>query len=809
MIELRNKKRIVNLLVLLVITTLLMPGKSYCQDEQLENLKKEISDNSPAFAREKLFIHTDKSLYQPNEIIWMKLYVTEAITHRPLDISKLAYVELINESGKAVLQGKIDIESGQGNGSFVVPSYLPSGKYLLRSYTNWMKNAGPDYFFTKLITILNVQKKPEWSDADNKDSLFVTFFPEGGNLVNGIVNTVAFQITDKYGKGINANGLLINRNNDTLIRFTPLRYGLGHFSFTPAEGGTYAVVLEGYKYAVRFSLPEIKQYGYVMHLEDSGKSPVTIQVATNLSLEGTPVFLLGHSQGAVQYSGAGKFQNGKASFSIDTSTLAPGITTFTVFDGQHNPVCERLFFKRPSVSLDIRLESKASEYSLRQKIDVDISAYTASVPAENGNLSVSVVLNDSLAERTAEDISSYLWLSSDLKGNVENPGYYFYEKGNEVREATNNLMMTHGWRRLISNHILSSQPDPLYLPEYSGPLVQVKVVNKISGKPVPKVTVYLSIPDEHFQFHSSISDTSGICNFIVNNFFGDGEMVLQTNPGENNNYRLEVITPYFSSSGTYHLPPLKSGLVIQPNVNDQVLHAYVQQAFSGSRATDKFYSPSHFDTTAFFGKGDSRYLLDDYTRFTTMEEVMREYIMEVLVRKNAGKYHFRVRNVPYKYYFDNDPLVLLDGVPLFDIDKIMAFDPLKIKSASVVARNYYLSGKPFDGIISYTTYKGDMAGMELDPAVILMGYEGVQLQREFYSPRYESNSELNNRIPDFRNVLYWKPDIYTDANGKAHISFYSSDLPGNYKIFLQGITQGGTTGRAFLDLKINENRRKE
>ncbi|MEJ0107008.1 MAG: hypothetical protein WDO19_32680 [Bacteroidota bacterium] len=93
-------------LVLLVMTGVLLPGKNYGQDDQLKSLEKKIRDNSPAFASEKLFVHTDKSFYQPDEIIWMKLYVTDAVTHRPLDISKLAYAELINENGKAVLQAR-------------------------------------------------------------------------------------------------------------------------------------------------------------------------------------------------------------------------------------------------------------------------------------------------------------------------------------------------------------------------------------------------------------------------------------------------------------------------------------------------------------------------------------------------------------------------------------------------------------------------------------------------------------------------------------------------------------------------------
>ncbi|MEJ0106352.1 MAG: hypothetical protein WDO19_29095 [Bacteroidota bacterium] len=101
-------------LVLLVMTGVLLPGKNYGQDDQLKSLEKKIRDNNPAFASEKLFVHTDKSFYQPDEIIWMKLYVTDAITHRPLDISKLAYAELINENGESGTAGQDQYGIGAG-----------------------------------------------------------------------------------------------------------------------------------------------------------------------------------------------------------------------------------------------------------------------------------------------------------------------------------------------------------------------------------------------------------------------------------------------------------------------------------------------------------------------------------------------------------------------------------------------------------------------------------------------------------------------------------------------------------------------
>lgn len=782
---------------------IIIPYKNYCQPRKVKYPDKSVTDTAVTFVTEKIFVHTDKSLYQPNEIIWLKCYVTEALSNKPIDISKIVYVELLNQDGKPVLQGKIAMERGLGNGSFVVPPYVVSGNYLLRAYTNWMKNTRPDNFFEKPVVILNAQRKPPRVDhVNHADSLFISFFPEGGNLVNNLSNTVAFQLTNKYGKGVNADVVLLNQNNDTITRFKPLRFGLGHFAFTPKAGEMYSAVIEDYQYPVRFSLPPADNTGIVMHLTDSTNGRVNIHVSTNLYKDGTSVYIIGRRGNSIQFTQEERLHDNSASFTIDKAILADGINVLTVLDDRHNPVCERLYFKRPRRTARIKIDWGANEFSNRQKIDLDISAFNDSLPIENGNFSLSVSKNDSFLNNNDDaDISSYLWLDAELKGKIENPGSYLAGE-NDVDEATNNLVMTHGWRKLIAKHEDSASSAFLYLPEYAGASINVKVSDKNTGSPVSNVPVYLSIPDKSFQFYTSLSDTTGICRFIVNNFFGGGEVVLQTNPNECKDCRLEILPVYSTASLNDLLPPLLLQKNVENELNEAVLYAHVQQAFSGTRLST-FYVPNGLDTIPFFGKGDNNYLLDDYTRFTTMEEVMREYVTEVQVRKTGGKFHFKVRNTPYKLFFDNDPLVLIDGVPVFDVDKIMQFDPLKIKSLSVTARTYYLSGRPFEGILSYKTYNGDMAGFELRPSAIVFAYEGVQLQRQFYSPAYDTKEAVDSRLPDMRNVLFWSPDIYTDSKGKAHVSFYASDLPGDYNVKLQGITGDGLTASGTVSFRVN------
>jgi hypothetical protein len=122
----------------------------------------------------------------------------------------------------------------------------------------------------------------------------------------------------------------------------------------------------------------------------------------------------------------------------------------------------------------------------------------------------------------------------------------------------------------------------------------------------------------------------------------------------------------------------------------------------------------------------------------------------------------------------------------------------------IVARKYFLDSVMNDGIVSYTTYQGNLAGFQLDPNALILEYPGTQLQPEYYSPVYETSSQSASRLPDFRNLLYWSPDITTDEQGKRLFSFYTSDLPGKYAIVVQGITANGYAGSSTLTILVNK-----
>ena len=133
----------------------------------------------------------------------------------------------------------------------------------------------------------------------------------------------------------------------------------------------------------------------------------------------------------------------------------------------------------------------------------------------------------------------------------------------------------------------------------------------------------------------------------------------------------------------------------------------------------------------------------------------------------------------------------------------MDFDPLKIKKIEVVTHKHFLGPLISEGVVSYSTYQGDLGGYELDPNAVVIEYEGLQRQRIFYAPAYETSIQKESRIPDLRNVLYWSPTVNTGNNGKQQFSFYTSDLKGNYVIVVQGLTAEGVAGSTVSTFSVS------
>lgn len=752
--------------------------------------------------QEKIFVHCDKLFYLPGEVIWFKLYVVDASSHKTVDISKLAYVELINNNKKSVLQAKIALNNGDGSGSLMLPASILSGNYLLRAYTNWMKNNDPDFYFEKSITIINSQKAPIWSDQKDTLAYDLQFFPEGGNLVNGLETKVAFRITDQYGRGVKCSGAIVNEKNDTLVNFKTLQFGIGHFRFTPFKNNNYkaSVTVENVK-TISKNLPLVYASGWVMQLTETGSGYVKILVSSTETTPGLPVYLFAQTRQLKKIFLKQELINGKTEFAIDKHLLGEGITQFTLFNYRQQPVCERLFFKRPKNKITILSSTDQPEYSTRKKVTVQLkTANDKNLPA-NTSLSLAVHLIDSLQKEDDNNILNYLYLSSDLKGRIESPDYYFNNSDAIANEALDNLMLTHGWRRFKWGPILENKyPVLSFLPELEGPIIAVRTIDAKTKLLVPNIPVSISIPGIVFQISEAISNEHGEAYFNLKPFYGANEPIIHTNSA---NIQLDVINPFSEKFSSTPIPSFQLNEKWKQQILYRSIDAQAENIYAGTKK-QQFYLPTVIDSTAFYGIPYKKYLLDDYTRFLTIQEIVQEYIPELRLKKIGDSYKFQVLNIPYKSFFEGNPLLLLDGMPVMNNDKIVGFDPLKIKKIEIVAGKYYRSGSVEEGIVSFSTYDGDLSGFALDSGSLVTSYEGMQFQREFYSPVYQTIAQVESRLPDFRNVLYWSPEITTGANGEAQLSFYTSDIVGKYAIVINATNHQGLVGNSTVFFSVKK-----
>jgi hypothetical protein len=750
--------------------------------------------------QEKLYLHSDKDIYLAGEICWFKIYSVDAFFNQPLNLSKIAYVELLDKKNKPVLQAKIALNEGNGNGSLQLPISIVSGKYKLRSYTNWMKNFSADYFFDKTLTIINSRKIYEGDTLYQKNEYNIKFFPEGGNLLNGVQSKIAFRMADQNGKGISCQGVIINDRADTIIKYSTLKFGIGSFLFTPETSRTYKAVirLPNGNNAIQ-ELPQAYNAGYVMQLSEAANKQVKITVRTETNnVTPLPVYLFVHTRGSVKSVMQGKIENGYLEFLVDKSKLGSGISHFTVFNSEKQPVCERLYFKYPEQRLAIEMIADGGQHEWRKKVNIQINTTDQDGKAAMADMSMAVYRIDSLQGVDEMDINNYLWLSSDLVGKIESSEYYFNNNGVGSEEAMDNLMLTHGWRRFRWEDILQNKKAVFdFVPEYSGHVISGKIVKTETGLPQKEIDGFLSVPGTKTQFRTAMSDANGRLNFDMKEFYNDGEIIVQT---QDSSCNIEILNPFIEKYSSKVLPAFSLTQVNQAAFLNHHIGSQVQSTYIGNKLKQFLYPA--VDTNAFYFKPDATYLLDNYVRFTTMEEVLREYVTQINVRKKDGVFHLPMADILRRHFFESDPLVLLDGVPIFDINKFMSYDPLKIRKLEVMSRTYYLGNTFFEGIANFVTYSGNLPSYELDPHATVIDYEGLQLQREFFSPVYETQQQSDSRLPDFRQLLYWSPNITTNEKGKNNISFYSSDLSGKYAVVLQGITTDGKTGSKVIYFEV-------
>ena len=377
---------------ILAFSFVLLAQNVFAQTDYLATVKARIESFNNKLVPEKMYVHSDKSFYTAGEIVWFKMYAFEAFNNKPVNISKVAYAEILDAGNKAVVRTRIAMDENGGHGSFQLPVSLPSGYYTLRAYTNAMKNLGAEYFYSKQLTIVNPLKSLEAVESAPALPFELALFPEGGNLVQGIQSRVAYRITNQEGNSVEGKGYLLNQNNDTLSVFSPFKFGMGSFDLTPRPGFSYKVifVLPDGRF-IASPLPEVFDKGYVMTVEDAENDRISVTVHTNIKSGYPEIFLMAQTRQQVKAVKRAVISDGMTSFLVDRSDLGEGVSQLTIFNNEKQPVCERLYFIQPAHKTT-SINSTKNEYGVRENVSL-----TVGIPGvEKSNVSLAVFQTDSL-----------------------------------------------------------------------------------------------------------------------------------------------------------------------------------------------------------------------------------------------------------------------------------------------------------------------------------------------------------------------------------------------------------------------------
>lgn len=334
-----------------------------------------------------------------------------------------------------------------------------------------------------------------------------------------------------------------------------------------------------------------------------------------------------------------------------------------------------------------------------------------------------------------------------------------------------------------------SQETPLFInnfvPEYEGEIISGKVICENNNLLWDKA-LFLSAAGGVSDVYSTYIDSAGSFTFFTTPFFGNRDLVLEV-PKANYNLTIDY---------TIHDPFLRENnkaiplLVLDSSIFSSLKARSIEMQLGRRFRVDTLYSRTAHYQDHLLQRKSVTYKLDDYVRFPVMREVITEYIPELRFRKIDKKIDLQVMlesSFQGISFSSNNSLVLLDGVPIFDHEKIEEYNPLRVESISIFNSDYIIGVASFNGVVSFRTYKGDYSGINFGESVRILEYQGAL----YPSKMSASTVGSMDNLPDMRSMLYWDPTISLSAGEKREIKVHTSSVPGEYIILVEGISARG------------------
>jgi hypothetical protein len=782
---------------------------------------------------EKTYLHTDRDTYFVGDDIWFKAYIVDASDRFLSNLSRNLHVELISPALHIVDSRIIRIDEGLGHGDFVVPENMVSGKYLIRAYTNYMRNIGEQLFFNKNITIIN-QKDALNVHSDStksiKNKLEISFFPEGGSLVDGAPSVVAFKAVNAIGIGCDVTGEIYSSAGEIVSIFKSSHKGMGTFLINPAPGLKYYAIARNVNgEEARFEIPKSFPKGLVLNISKIKNNELTVTVRTNpetLSLIPDQILILKVSARNIFLKKAEFRMKSLADrFILPTDDLPDGIVMLTLTGIDSVPLCERLVYIKNEEEVKIKVETEKTVYYQRDSVSVKISVKTNSPTPQNAFLSLSATKNISSKSLSTypTTISSWFLLESDVHGEVEEPSYYFDSSNPDRLKDLDLLLLTQGWRDFKWKY------SDTYWPPEDGFAVSGRIRKKFADMPLKNSRVSIAIFRKGNPIVTTVpADTSGRFSLEGIDLTGEAKLVVSATgekdrlqgwvrldslsypPAETQKNLLQTKLLQTENKLITESKPLDDHTSANEDLDAYLQYAEIKNSLRNKYKLSDTIVPGEVTVTA-KRKFAPESALEKSHHILMANDPDYEYVVtpQAEIFNNLGQliafkfFHLTGGSMSGLAY--SNPLILLDGmdvgwegIQFLPVEWIERFDGLR--PGSPAAMVWGEKGK--GGVISVITRTGVttnvIAPVYHSASIRLKGYNEPRI---FYSPRHYTNLESDYK-PDLRTTLFWDPDIKMESNSDVLVNYFNADNPSKVKIVVEGITTSGIPVTAKTEYEV-------
>lgn len=627
----------------------------------------------------------------------------------------------------------------------------------------------------------------------------IQFLPEGGYLVNGLKSNIAF-------KGIYPDGSPVELEGEVLglaesVKFNTFFGGMGKFELTPEEGESYEVkVFDTQSQESKIiGLPNSKEKGLVVQvLNNPSLAYITVFIQGNYEEE--ELILVSHTRGMINYMVKGALNNGIWGVRIPKDNIFSGINQITVLNQSGKIILERLVFHQQENSIINLGVVKSNSISSRSLVELEINSKIAEMPAE-GNFSVSITDADQVSPPYANHLFSTLLLTSDLKGDIYQPSYYFKDKNEETLQALDLLMMTNGWSRINWSNVYDGKyPDTNRLIE-RGISIEGIVKDKTNSKKGLRGGEVTAMIGNGEEIISTPYVEDG--KFLLPNleFFEDKDMSISAKDGRLRDYvDIEIFKQkkYFDK--------INPGVFSDLNTPKNLLESFAARQMMTRLFEDemmveldavevqsKSLEDENMQERRMYGKGDviikpENILGSD--AFTNIFQMIQGRVSGVQVFVSGMSVSVLIRGAG-TINAGSEPLYLLDNMQV-DAETLMSLNPRDVAAIDVFkdpAKASIFGSQGANGAIAVYTKTG-IGSNDISTGNLVSNVSGYSVAKEFYQPNYETQT-AENSIPDKRSTIYWNPRLSIDESGKAKIKYYNTDVAKKHLVFIEGMDKQG------------------